>query len=459
MNTHEYTATLLSCLDREVKRGLLHLSNRGLLPPRADITGALTGQSNVLHAQAVHLLPHEHKFIASSSAPEAAKEYGVYARLGARRYKANQEGNATTAGNTGMQFPAANNGERESSDGCSSADDCGSGIGSAPRGLGNRNGHLSPGRNGRTAPSANAAARPPRGPSAAHSRSGHGEADPAIVTRLVADASLDSDSAGCLDEAATPGAPQDASTSQVHTRHHVRDVEVAMRAGQGSSVSIQDSSAAGPPVSMASASLLSGVGSGASVGHGGRGAPHAHHTGGRAAPLSPAGNGVAAGGDGAEAREYEDLMDDLAVHSVIIRKGQVLDATPEYESFQRTCGGAWPAVAAVLVQLEAICVQYAVPLATVAGRRVLELGEEAAEAAAAAGGARPPPPLSIERLLACIENIQEVAAVLQRPGQRFRGPNGPAAAVVVIQAFMRGLHARRVRNPPPLPPISQGDSP
>eukprot|EP00892_Ulva_mutabilis_P001955 jgi/Ulvmu1/11760/UM008_0174.1 len=207
---------------------------------------------------------------------------------------------------------------------------------------------------------------------------------------------------------------------------------------------------AAPPIMVSAASVTSDA-----DGHdpmsrdnGSRGAAsHEHVTWGQSAPSEGRWSGDVAECDefveDEEARQYEVLMDDLAAHSVIIRKGEVLDTTPEYESFRRTCGDAWPAVAGVLVQLEAICVQYAVPLATVGGRAVLALGQEVAEAAAAAGGGPPPPPLPAERLLACIENIQEVAAVLQRPGQRFRGPHGLAAAVVLIQAFTRGAHARR----------------
>ena len=51
----------------------------------------------------------------------------------------------------------------------------------------------------------------------------------------------------------------------------------------------------------------------------------------------------------------------------------------------------------------------------------------------------------VEKLLACIVNIQEVAAVLRLPGRRFAGPQGKTAAATTIQAYARGARDRRVR--------------
>lgn len=437
-NTHDYTAALLTCLDHEVKRGLLHLSNRGLLPPCADITSALTGQSNVLHTQAMHLLPHEDRFIASPGVHEAAKEYGLYSRVSARRFKAAQATQeeaaalSATPPNTApgpQQFPARDHSDSGSSSGGSSA---GTSDAAQTDDLGAHTpGHPAPTHGSRKhTPAAGSAGRPPRGPTATRACAA---ADPVVVTRLAADAKQGSVAMGDADvgpeqDQGCHGGPREAETA--------RGAPGAVRfAGQLEVESSwealgHDGSSAGPPGAVSSASGIIDVGVGGACGGGG--GPALHSAGDAAAAV-----------DGADMRHYEDLMDDLSAHHVIIRKGQVLNATPEYQSFQRTCGDAWPAVAAVLLQLEAICVQYAVPLATVFGARVLELGQEAA---AAGGGAGAAPALTVERLLGCIENIQEVALVLQQPGQRFRGPNGRAAAVVLIQAFMRGLHARRVRT-------------
>lgn len=139
----------------------------------------------------------------------------------------------------------------------------------------------------------------------------------------------------------------------------------------------------------------------------------------------------------AQAREFHQLMDEHSAHYVIIRRGRVLKETPEYESFQRTHAHLWDTLAAMLLQLEAICKQYAVPLATVDGKKLAAL---AARDDVARGGTLPP-----ELLLACIENIEEVAAVLRQPGRRFHGPGGKSQAAVTIQAHMRGYMQRKVR--------------
>ena len=148
----------------------------------------------------------------------------------------------------------------------------------------------------------------------------------------------------------------------------------------------------------------------------------------------PGGDGGDVGADGGAARQYEQLLDDHSAHYIIIRKGVTLDAAPEFASFQRTHAAMWHILAGMLLQLEGICVQYAVPLATIDGRRL------AALCYATPPGVMPP----VEHLLACIENIQEVAAVLRMPGRRFQGPDGAAAAATAIQAHVRGCLHRKV---------------
>jgi hypothetical protein len=67
---------------------------------------------------------------------------------------------------------------------------------------------------------------------------------------------------------------------------------------------------------------------------------------------------------------------------------------------------------------QGICTQYAVPLAIINGKQLAELSEESM----ARGGEVVP----MEDLLGCIKNIQQVAAVLQQPGRRYKGPTGPS---------------------------------
>eukprot|EP00798_Chlamydomonas_sp_ICE-L_P031418 gene31418-6586_t len=45
---------------------------------------------------------------------------------------------------------------------------------------------------------------------------------------------------------------------------------------------------------------------------------------------------------------------------------------------------------------------------------------------------------SVEDLLVCINNIQEVAGLLTQPGRRYIGPGGESKAATIIQAAWRG---------------------
>jgi IQ domain-containing protein H len=138
----------------------------------------------------------------------------------------------------------------------------------------------------------------------------------------------------------------------------------------------------------------------------------------------------------ARKREFEQLMDDHSAHMIIIRKGKILEETPEFESYKRTYAQDWVTLAAMLLQLESICVQYAVPLATVDGKRLAEVCHNLETNSAEL--------LPVEQLLVCIENIQEVAAVLRQPGRRFAGPDGRTHAATTIQSHIRGYLQHKV---------------
>ena len=67
--------------------------------------------------------------------------------------------------------------------------------------------------------------------------------------------------------------------------------------------------------------------------------------------------------------------------------------------------------------------------------RVLIGVQQLAEVARGSVGAVEAPPM--EKLLACVRNIRQVAQLLQQPGRRFKGPHGHEAAAVCIQAHWR----------------------
>jgi hypothetical protein len=52
----------LQYVDQEIKYGLCHLINRGIIPLHSDLTNVLTGPDNVLHTEQVALRPHKARF-------------------------------------------------------------------------------------------------------------------------------------------------------------------------------------------------------------------------------------------------------------------------------------------------------------------------------------------------------------------------------------------------------------
>jgi hypothetical protein len=377
-------SVLLDFVDREIRYGLCHLVNRGIVSPESNLTTAMTGANSVLHTVQAPLLPPELRRLQLAAPPPAT--------MPSRPAAAQQ---ATCVGRT-----AAAATPRE---------DCGPDEQPAAAALpcdvtlgGHGNGHGSQ-----------------RGSATGDASTGggglHSAAEGAVRPYP---AQRSADEAG---SASGDGPTPRASSRPPSPRR------------AGSSASLQASTdASEAPFAGSTAQVSAVLGA---VADAQEGAPE----------LNTNAAAAGAGADGAvasetqahamaTAREYEQLMDDHSAHLVIIRQGVTLDSTPEFESFQRTHLDHWPTLALLLLQLEGICTQYVVPLATVDGKAL------AALAAHLVPGQMP----QMDALLACVTNIQEVAEVLQMPGRRFRGPNGQAAAATCIQAHMRGHLGRKV---------------
>lgn len=61
-------------------------------------------------------------------------------------------------------------------------------------------------------------------------------------------------------------------------------------------------------------------------------------------------------------------MDSHSLHEFMIRYGQTLNSTPEFMSYQRVYAAVWPVLAELILQLEGICAEYAIPLVVVDGK-------------------------------------------------------------------------------------------
>ena len=129
-------------------------------------------------------------------------------------------------------------------------------------------------------------------------------------------------------------------------------------------------------------------------------------------------------------RSYDQMMDTFALHQFMIRRGNTLTSTPEFVSFKRTNQENWGAVSAIIRELELLFAHYAVYLAYIDGKQVANLAADEISA------------LTLDKLLSCIVNLDQVAPLIHVPGQRYKGLQGEVAAAEKIQATVR-MHLQR----------------
>ena len=108
------------------------------------------------------------------------------------------------------------------------------------------------------------------------------------------------------------------------------------------------------------------------------------------------------------------------MHEFIIRKGKVLDQTPEFISFKRTYIHKWGSISYIIHLLEKFLATYSIDLAYVEGKQIALLAEEDLK--------KP----SNEQLFDCIVNKDEVGKIIKIPSRMFKGPKGPELAAVTI---------------------------
>lgn len=131
-------------------------------------------------------------------------------------------------------------------------------------------------------------------------------------------------------------------------------------------------------------------------------------------------------------RDYNELMDQFSLHQIIIRKGEVLDTTPEFISFKRTYLSKWGSVSYILHLIQRLLQDSDVDMAYVEGRKVAMLATEDMDL-------KKP---SKEDLYDCINNKDEVASRIKIPSMMFKGQEGPILAATVIQKNWRTHKAR-----------------
>jgi hypothetical protein len=156
---------------------------------------------------------------------------------------------------------------------------------------------------------------------------------------------------------------------------------------------------------------------------------------------SSTGGGSRLSGGGAETkaniekiRGYNELLDQYSLHQFIIRRGKVLDMTPEFQSFKRTHVAEWGEIITIVGLLEALLGRFSVPMAYIDGHSVIKLAERAEL------DARP----TDEQLMGCIANVDQVGSLIRIPGRRFtKDEGGKNRAGLVIQTSWRRYLCRR----------------
>jgi hypothetical protein len=93
---------------------------------------------------------------------------------------------------------------------------------------------------------------------------------------------------------------------------------------------------------------------------------HSHSKGATASSLDP--EMAQLDTDIGRVRAYLELLAQYSQSHFLVYRGRTLTTTPDFLSFQRRHASQWPAVSGAILQLEALLVRYAVPLAVVEGK-------------------------------------------------------------------------------------------
>jgi hypothetical protein len=133
----------------------------------------------------------------------------------------------------------------------------------------------------------------------------------------------------------------------------------------------------------------------------------------------------------ANPRTYNELLDEYSLHQFMIRKGKVMDSTPEFISYKRKYMGKWGGISYVVHLLEKILGQAEIPFAMIDGKKVYQLALDESE--------QP----SKHKLLGCIVNSESILPQIKLPSLEFEGENGKAKAAVFIQKCYK-MHAAKI---------------
>ncbi|XP_038076728.1 IQ domain-containing protein H-like [Patiria miniata] len=114
-------------------------------------------------------------------------------------------------------------------------------------------------------------------------------------------------------------------------------------------------------------------------------------------------------------------------HRFAIQHGRLRESSKDFAAFKQHYCLSWGNIVTMLRHLEKLLGNYAVPLAFINGDKLADLAVEFELD-------KPP---TTKALLGVIMNIDDVMALLNRPGRRFLGPDGEDVAATKIQSTWR----------------------
>ncbi|XP_052277313.1 IQ domain-containing protein H-like isoform X2 [Dreissena polymorpha] len=119
-------------------------------------------------------------------------------------------------------------------------------------------------------------------------------------------------------------------------------------------------------------------------------------------------------------------------HRFAVQNGRIRDTSSEFLSFKQHYCLTWGSIVTTLKHMEKMLSNFAVPVAFINGDRLADLAEEFE--------LEQPP--SLDDLLSCIVNRDDVENIIYKPGRRFKGPNGRDIASAKIQATWKMYRER-----------------
>jgi len=118
------------------------------------------------------------------------------------------------------------------------------------------------------------------------------------------------------------------------------------------------------------------------------------------------------------------------LHQFIIRKGKTVDTSPEFLSYKRTYNSRWSDISKIIKMLEKMLHVGGVPFALIDGKKVLLLAMDEFKK------------ISIDDLLDCIINQEDVEKYIRVPSRMFKGSKGQDLAATYIKKTWKMYKAR-----------------